>query len=121
MNPPIRVCRHTDGRVAVCAGLADEPYRWFVWPPHGRLTDEHVTSDGWSELFVADLPEPDGWLAGDNAAFPFWETTTNHLEVEDGELDDLNGHDADTLRSDALKMLAAVDACEKYQAERDVT
>jgi hypothetical protein len=129
MTSPIRVRRHTDGRVAVCTGLAQEPYRWFVWPPHGRLTDEHVTGDGWSELLVAELPEPDGEtgavVAGEDARTPYWCTSrgelilawTEGVEMPAWELQE----DLEIIRADALKLLAAVAACEKYRTERETT
>ncbi len=66
---------------------------------------------GWSELFVAELPEPDGWR-GDT---PFWQssggaTLSAHPDTDPDEMD--------PVRADALKMLAAVAVCEKYRAER---
>lgn len=58
----LRVRRHTDGRVAI-----EHRPRWWVVI---RLEDdsaglrdaseEYVSGEGWSELLVAELPEPDG-------------------------------------------------------------
>jgi hypothetical protein len=120
----VRVRRHTDGRVAVCTELADGPYRWLVWPPYGRLTDEQVTGEGWCELLVAELPEPDGWAdaVGDNgedARTPYWETWRGAYTAWTDGVEDAAGlnEDLECLRIDALKMLAAVAACERYRAE----
>lgn len=60
----IRLRRHTDGRVA----LSLVPDRWkcfdnsstaIPWSPK----NEHVSGPGWSELLVAELPEPDATLS----------------------------------------------------------
>lgn len=126
----VRVRRHTDGRVAVCTELADGPYRWLVWPPYGRLTDEHVAGEGWSELLVTELPEPDGWADvvnddGYDVMTPYWnispgcQATAWATGVEigdpgDGELQE----DLTRIRTEAFGLLAAVDACERYRAER---
>jgi hypothetical protein len=57
MTGPVRVRRHTDGRIAINYGTLP---LWIIhtegqcsWRP------EDVTGPGWSELFVAELPPPD--------------------------------------------------------------
>jgi hypothetical protein len=87
--PSVRLRRHTDGRVAVCTGLsAGSAYPWFVGLPYGRLTDEHVSGPGWSELLVAEQPEPD-----------------HHCE---GVFHDVDDATIEELEFDALNLLAAI-------------
>lgn len=130
MTSPIRLRRHTDGRLAVFrAGM------WLITSvppvtsyPSWFHDDRLCSGPGWSELLVAELPEPDGHgdVVGDNgenAQAPWWYTkhgtyTAWHEGVEDdwGLQED---ETLDDVRSDALKMLAAVTACEQYRAERE--
>lgn len=117
----IRLRRHTDGRVA----LSQVPDRWkcfdnsstaIPWSPK----NEHVSGPGWSELLVAALPEPDRSVRNIRMAWTLCtgELTVGHL---DGELESPYPHTIDSLRSDALKMLAAVAACEQYRAQQEAT
>lgn len=124
----IRLRRHIDGRIAISTELAEGPYRWIVWPPHGRLTDEHVTGPGWTELFVAKLPKPDDEIStpdrkGADVNTPTWklsfgESVTAWIEGVETPVWELREEDLSNVRSDALKMLAAVAACERYRAEQ---
>jgi hypothetical protein len=122
---PIRLRRHTDGRVALRTAT---PYvfQWFSSGPDGTrwLTDEDVFNPDWSELLVAELPEPDGHIEMDGA--PYWNGSDDMpsfvayqdgVETEVGEI-----VSAGLLRAEALKMLAAVAACERLgrQASADV-
>jgi hypothetical protein len=127
MTTPIRVRRHTDGRVAYLAE-PDDSNPWLVympWPiltPHGNTLwaeERDVSGDGWSELLVAELPEPD---ATPSANTQIWTIDDDWLAVEHGEFIN-NGlaRDPDQTRAEALKMLAAVAACERYRAEREAT
>lgn len=121
MIPQIRLRRHIDGRVALSV-------QSDVWRVGVRITE--TSPPGWSELLVAELPEPDGYgdVVGDNgenAQAPWWYTkhgtyTAWHEGVEDdwGLQED---ETLDDVRSDALKMLAAVTACEQYRAQRETT
>ena len=125
MIGPIRLRRHTDGHVAT-RFQEDGYYRWGCWwvgldgcMEHRLFTDAEVSGDGWSELFVAELPEPDGHIIGDH-----WALSTISCYVStDGHTVDIDGipFSLDQLRSDALKMLAAVAACERFRAEREAT
>lgn len=125
MTPQIRVRRHTDGRVALCI-QTDGCYRWASWDFNDRyteyklLTDDDVAGDGWSELLVAELPEPDYTLQNVRQK---WVLRTGELAVGqlDGHLECSYPHTANTLRSEALKMLAAAAACERYRAGREAT
>jgi hypothetical protein len=116
----IRLRRHTDGSVALnlvsALWLVTIPNQWSTcW-----VTDEDVFGAGWSELFVADLPEPDytvQWIA-------CWDLHAGGemtVDTGTGELETPHLHTGEQARSDALKMLAAVAACEKYRAEREAT
>lgn len=120
MTEPLRVRRHTDGRVALCR---DGMWLTTSIPgvtkyPSWRTDDRDCSGDGWVELFVAELPEPDrgsGWVlpAGDGVL-----TAT----ADDIALDGLPWPgDIRELRSESLAMLAAVAACERYRAEREAT
>jgi hypothetical protein len=81
-------------------------------------------------LLVAELPEPDGSVNavgsdGEDTTTPYWKTSWGEsvtawidgVETPVWELQE----DLDVIRSDALKMLAAVAACERYRAEREKT
>lgn len=121
MTPPIRLRRHTDGRWAV--QTVDPPSHWVLYEPPGpggytrHVYIDEVSDPGWSELLVAELPEPDYELDG----VEVWDLHTGEMTINhrSGELETPHLHAVDQLRSDALKMLAAVVACEKYQAERE--
>jgi hypothetical protein len=121
VTPLVRLRRHSDGRLAV--------FRDGMWlitsvPPVTSYPtwfhdDRLCSGDDWSELLVAELPEPDGhlddvpyWSSGHNT-LPSWVAYPNLVEGENGVMGD-----PDELRSDALKMLAAVAACEQYRASR---
>lgn len=108
----VRVRRHTDGRVALGAHGV-----WVVIPGENwfRKDDSRCSGEGWSELLVAELPEPDGW----DGTTPVWRTSTSCVSAEGGTVRE-NGMRRAVARSDALKMLAAVAACERGRAERDV-
>lgn len=133
----IRLRRHTDGRVAI--QVAPEG-SWHILSPENRQFHIAVgtaprTESGWSELLVAELPEPYGYrqLPNEN---PFWVLSfaSQQLTVYSGEvsvmyIDGLDvayapyrtEQELDDLRADGLRILAAVAACEKYRAERDKT
>lgn len=120
MTPSIRLRRHTDGRLAV--------FRDGMWlitsvPPVTSYPswfhdDRLCSGPGWSELLVAVLPEPDRSVRNIRMAWTLCtgELTVGHL---DGELESPYPHTVDSLRSDALKMLAAVAAWEQYRARRE--
>ena len=126
MGSEVRVRHHTDGHYAV----STTPHLWrildvaqsSVW-----ATEDDVSGEGWSELLVTELPEPDGWL-GDATAFnsepecdvPFWNVTDGQMHAEDGNvfIDDVSDAPLDVFKSDALKMLAAVAACEHHRAQQ---
>lgn len=127
MSAPIRLRRHTDGRVAI--QVPTDRTAWSVVAGGGQnwVHERHVTGDGWSELLVAELPEPDDWAncvgdKGEDAQIPRWSCAYVHslyawnegVEVDGGLREDL-----DAVRSDALKMLAAAAACERYRVERE--
>jgi hypothetical protein len=113
----VRVRRHIDGRFAVWI----RPMHWIIANParshltgwlNPIATDEEVSAEGWSELLVAELPEPDGceggWLLSNGV----------DLTAEPGGVS-FDGDDPvplDVWRADALKMLAAVAACERHRA-----
>jgi hypothetical protein len=132
MTSPIRVRRHTDGRVAYLAE-PDDSNPWLVympWPiltPHGNTLwaeERDVSGDGWSELLVAELPEPDHHADGEdehgNATLASqWEVNcfravdgiltawTNGLEIE-GVFYDGDETALDEMEKDCLKLLAAI-------------
>lgn len=120
MTPPIRVRRHTDGRVALNAhGL------WVVIPGENwfRKDDSRCSGHGWVELLVTELPKPDGNCEIDNA--PYWNAgdgMPGFVAYEDG-IETENGEivASDLMCADALKMLAAVNACEKYRTGQETT
>lgn len=65
MTAPIRLRRHSDGRVAL--KMPRDP-QWWVFratrsvlgPFKCRKANDEVAGEGWSEMVVAELPEPDG-------------------------------------------------------------
>lgn len=78
-------------------------------------------------LVVVELPEPDGWAGvvgddGEDTRTPYWRTSWNEsvtawIEGVETPVWSLR-EDLDEIRADALKMLAAVAACERYRAEQ---
>lgn len=106
---PIRLRRHADGRVALSIDGA-----WLTIPGEWRKDDLRCAGPGWSELMVAELPE------SDDPVEPLW-TVSRGVELSaytEGVL--IGGvlfQDIDILRIDALKMLAAINACERYRQE----
>lgn len=75
-------------------------------------------------LAVVELPGPDGWVDavdsnGEDARTPCWRTSWGTAWIEGVETPvwELR-EDLDAIRSDALKMLAAVAACERFRAQR---
>lgn len=124
MTPPIRVRRHTDGRVAIQQPTVGywhvqnkDPQRLTLLIAH----DSDLVGDGWSELFVAELPDPDG-ADGKSASWVLVEGDVRLTADAAGIGIHTARYDTHewlaTLRSDALKMLAAVAACKRYRAER---
>jgi hypothetical protein len=81
------------------------------------LPDDEVAGPGWSELLVAELPKPDYAVVGT----VIWDLGYGELAVDDHA--ELKGSlpysvdSAEQLRSDALRMLAVVDAWERRQQE----
>lgn len=133
MIPQIRLRWHTDGRVAISGPSG----YWLVIGAQGHwvANEPYVSHSGWSELLVAELPEPDGHEP-DQASTPRWtperfaftlkaypdEVIVTHI----GDMYSATAHyktDAQLaeLRADALKMLAAIAACEQYRAQRETT
>jgi hypothetical protein len=115
----IRVRRHTDGRVALC--FESDQYHWRIFK-RSAVSDRMgfagselgPLGDGWSELLVAELPEDDStWDL--SAIGEFVAHREGHVDIG-GIL-----FEPERIRSDALKMLAAVATCEKYRAERETT
>lgn len=114
----IRLRRHTDGRLAV--------FRDGMWlitsvPPATSYPswfhdDRLCSGPGWSELLVAALPEPDVW----DGTIPAWHTSTSYVAAEGSSVTE-NSMRRPAAKSDALKMLAAVAACEQYRAQREAT
>jgi len=114
-----RLRRHTDGRVAICV----VPHSWRVLAarvPSYWVRDSDVSGEGWSELLVAQLPEPHGYIEMDGAPYwagddtlPSWVAYPDGVETETGEV-----IPAEEIRSDALKMLAAA-AYERFRTPRD--
>lgn len=118
MTLPVRLRRHTDGRLAVFRdGM------WLItsvppvtsypsWFHDGRL----CSGPGWSELLVTALPEPDDVVNGTKV----WDLGFGKLTVGGpAEFESSFPYSIDSvyqLRSDALKMLAAVTAWEQYRA-----
>lgn len=79
------------------------------------LTDEDVLGEGWVELLVTELPEPD---AVPSANTKIWTIEDDWLAVEHGDLICSGlARDPDRTRSEALKMLAAVATCERYRKD----
>jgi len=124
----VRVRRHTDGRVAV--KLAAGPWHMvYGWLSEQYPSQDEINGSGeWSELLVAELPEPDGWTnevgdKGQDVVTPYWQpgygspitARIDGVETEEIGLEP----EVEQLRSDALKMLAAVAACERYRAEQE--
>lgn len=60
MSAPIRVRRHTDGRVAIQVPAVRSAWSVVAGGGQDWVHECHVTGDGWSELFVAELPAPTG-------------------------------------------------------------
>lgn len=121
MSSEIRVRRHTDGRVALHIDGA-----WLSIPGEWHKDASWCTGPSWSELLVAELPEPDGWTDavddnGEDVKTPLWRTSwgesvTQWIEIVETPVWELKS-DLGEVRTDALKMLAAVAAYERYQQE----
>ncbi len=129
MTPQIRLRRHNDGHVALNRGESypgsGDTWEMLDFPEPNRgaryLSNGDVSGPGWSELLVAELADPDGW-DGDGA--PYWDCIyADRIVLRGGDLVDDAGmrESPEDVRSDALKMLAAVTACEQYRAERETT
>lgn len=130
MNDLVRVRIHTDGRLAVLRG---EP-TWYGWCVFDHLNEtvweeeRKVSGPGWSELFVAELPEPDDEDAADDTqpetlswylkSGTEYTASREGLDIDGGRYDPDPGRPYRDIRTDALKMMAAVEACERYRAER---
>jgi hypothetical protein len=91
------------------------------------LSDVHgIESNEWTELYVAELPNPDGyWRYSTSEILPVWDLGDG-LELTIS--DDLEGltlsgagtrYDLDDLEKEALMTLAAVAALRKILKERD--
>jgi hypothetical protein len=126
--PQIRLRRHPDGRVALWTHPSVGRYPWSCGETGQSLTENEVSGPGWVELLVTELPEPDGSAdavndGGEDVKTPQWtaswgETVTAWIEGVETPVWELK-EDLAVIRSDALKMLAAVAACETYRAERE--
>jgi hypothetical protein len=138
---------HTDGRVAYLAEPGD-PNPWLVympWPiltPHGNTLwaeEADVSGDGWSELFVAELPDAEHHAdgvddKGNDTVASQWEVNylrdvdgiltswTNGVEIE-GVFYDVEDGMLEYLESDALKLIAAIAGHRQCaeRAEREAT
>jgi hypothetical protein len=82
VNPPIRLRRHTDGRVAI----EYKPQWWVLIKldpnaayPVRDVSEKYVIGNGWSELFVTELPEPDSSLS---RAGQLWSLLHNNRSPE---------------------------------------
>ena len=117
MPESIRLRRHTDGRVAVRVNTENV---WIVTHVKGGVyltRGDANWSDDWTELFVAELPEPDYSLEMEH----IWDLHTGEIVVNEitGELSSCHLHTEHQLQSDALKMLAAVAAHERLRGASD--
>lgn len=130
MTQQIRLRHHTDGHVALCV----MPGVWTITrggPGNFvKFNDEHVSGPDWSELLVAELPEPDGRHCVNGRISPQWKLSNGHevaaltegVQVTNEWTEALSctgGIGFDEVRMDALKALAAIAACERYQVERE--
>lgn len=114
MSEQIRLRRHHKGYFAV--GLPGPLWLTSATPDvlhlSARGDDQECSGPGWSELLVAELPEPgpfdeDGgtsWTRSDNALVTMYVAGPERADLK-------------LARQDALKELAAVAACEHYQKE----
>jgi hypothetical protein len=124
MTKDIRIRQHADGRVAISTKL---DYWWVIldgdagcWCGEGG-----VIGDGWSDLFVAELPSPDGHLDcigndDEDSHTPYWtsSSTTVTSWSEGVEInDDGLFENLDDVRETALKMLAAIRSTEQFRRE----
>jgi hypothetical protein len=123
MTPPIRLRRHTDGRVAI--RLPKSEWLTFRSLDFGHecvpITERSISGPGWSELLVAELPEPD--YVGE-ASTPNWVTSDGTRIAAHRNclvIDHDDRYDVELVHIDALKMLAAVAAFEQYRAQREAT
>lgn len=127
MSSDIRLRRHTDGRWAV----HDHRGGWWVsddapgGPPILMSAADVRDRDGWSELFVAKLPEPTKEtvtvLGVRRVTFGPVTATIN----PDGGSWIGNGvflwGNPQLARETAAGLLAATDVCERYRAAREET
>lgn len=107
----IRVRHHKKhNRVAI----STLPGMWCVivdgtisyWQP-----DEDIFDNEWLELFVEELPQPDGENEFDE---PSWSTSFGTVSVAGGQVF-LNGVSVKDVSYDALKLLAATVAAEDQE------
>jgi hypothetical protein len=114
--PRLRVRWHTDGRVAVQV----VPGSWWTITrggPGNCVIRDAPPDDGWVELFVAELPEHD---KHDYDGRPVWVTELEVPLVPLAGAVSVEGEeptDSDLLRTDALKILAAVNHSDQLQEE----
>jgi hypothetical protein len=121
----IRLRQHSDGCVAlsVIAGYWTIIKATYLAVPVCK--DSHVSGEGWSELFVTKLPEPEGWtecigIDGEDSQVPYWLTRRGSVTAwTDGVQDDWGlqeGREIDDARAEALSMLAAIAVHERFRA-----
>jgi hypothetical protein len=127
MTGPVRVRRHTDGRIAINYGTLP---LWIIhtegqcsWRP-----EDAVTGPGWSELFVAELPPPDAvGEASTKQWFTFGDRGSRMTVYANGiQFQTPGGGEAtygpdkvEALRDATLKTLAAIAAYDELRDRLD--
>lgn len=112
MSAPVRVRRHADGRVALFAHG-----NWIVVTEDGQiawLNREHG-GDGWIDLLIHSVPSPDS----ESPTATTWTLANGRTVTVHAAGVDVDGllfpNRSCGLRSDALTLLAAFTALDRYQ------
>lgn len=93
--------------------------QWIFLTGASTMDEEDFSDDEWIELYVAELPKPDGFELRWNRAYPFWNMPDIGRITSDGEGVTMVGagtrYDLDDIEQEALIILAAVTRVRKEQ------
>lgn len=118
----VRVRRHADGRVAIKTNERDS---WLTITALGSYSgwesDADVSGNGWTELLVTELPEPDdSEITGVRVRRIKFGTVTATINPDGSTSidNDVCFWGIKEARATALNLLAAVAACEQHREQK---